>query len=129
MSLIERLTAEHNALRDALQKINELRVSQPEGRELIFKTKSMLLAHLALEDKELYPALDRLAESKVLSSSFHQEMQDISVSVLAFFKKYDQGIADGIEFARDFGQIRAMLVQRMIREETRLYPAYKSVSG
>lgn len=127
MSLIERLTAEHNALRDALQKINELRISQPEGRELLFKTKSLLLAHLALEDQELYPALDRLAENKVLASSFHQEMQDISGSVLQFFKKYDDGIKDGIEFARDFGQIRAMLVQRMIREETRLYPAYKTV--
>jgi hemerythrin-like domain-containing protein len=125
MTLIERLTSEHNALREAMEQINRLRISQPEGREILFKTKAMLIAHLALEDQELYPALDLLAANKVLASSFRQEMQEISARVLEFFKKYESGIADGFAFARDFGHIKTMLVQRMIREETRLYPAFQ----
>ena len=125
MTLIERLTSEHNALREALEQINQHRISQPEGREILFNTKAMLVAHLALEDKELYPALDLLAANKTLASSFRQEMQGITVSVLDFFKKYENGIEDGLAFARDFGHIKTMLVQRMIREETRLYPAFQ----
>ena len=125
MTLIERLTSEHNALREALEQINQHRISQPEGREILFNTKAMLVAHLALEDKELYPPLDLLAANKILASSFRQEMQGITVSVLDFFKKYENGIEDGLAFARDFGHIKTMLVQRMIREETRLYPAFQ----
>ena len=125
MTLIERLTSEHNALREALEQINQHRISQPEGREILFNTKAMLVAHLALEDKELCPPLDLLAANKILASSFRQEMQEITVSVLDFFKKYENGIEDGLAFARDFGHIKTMLVQRMIREETRLYPSFQ----
>lgn len=125
MNLVDRLTAEHNALRDALEKINQLRISQPEGKEHLFKIKTLLLGHLHREDTELYPALDRLAENKMLTSSFREEMQAISKAVLNFFSKYNESVNDPIAFARDFGQIRAMLIQRMIREETRLYPAYR----
>ena len=124
MSLIHQLSKEHEALRKALEEIRALRISSDEGRELLWKTRGLLEAHLEREDRLLYPALQALEASKVLADSFQDDMRQISVRVGTFFQTYGEGITDANQFARDFGELRAVLSHRMIREETRLYPAY-----
>ena len=126
MSLMEQLNQEHAALRSALEQIRTLGISTEEGRQLLWKTRSLLEAHLAREDGELYPALRALEDSRMLANSFQDDMKEISAKVVAFFQLYADGIADPNQFARDFGEIRAALAHRMIREETRLYPVYSA---
>ena len=54
-------------------------------------------------------------------------MDEISKQVLDFFTKYSGG-GSGIEFAKDFGTLYAILTQRVRREEKIIYEKFDTLS-
>lgn len=55
--LIARLKKEHNILVEALDSMTNLGVTIKDGQSKLYTAKEALLAHLSLEDRELYPVL------------------------------------------------------------------------
>ena len=125
--MVNRLKKEHNILVEVLDSMMKLGVTTKEGQEKLYSAKAALLAHLSLEDKELYPVLRRAAESddsvKNTLDIFAKDMEEISKTALSFFAKYAQG-GDSLEFAKELGRLLAALRNRIGREEDVLYAQY-----
>lgn len=130
--LTAQLKREHAAIMEALHRVNEKGIGKKEGVQALLGVKKLLLTHLAREDKELYPALQRAtANNPELARTIEQfvkEMTDVSEVALAFFAKYENG-GTGLSFGADYGALYARLVNRMSREETRLYSIYDRLLG
>ena len=125
--LVERLKKEHVAIVDVLNKIKEKGVGSKEGRDILRSARTALLAHLKIEDEQLYPAMKKEAETNVTLKSvlgmFARDMETISKEALSFIDKYSAG-GSGLEFAKDFGRLYMNLSQRIRKEESSLYPEY-----
>jgi len=80
--LVEDLKKDHTALVKLLDEIKVLGTASPEGKNKLQQVKTGLLAHLAKEDKELYPVLKKAAEKdaklKSLLDLFAKDMDGIS---------------------------------------------------
>ncbi|WDD98065.1 hemerythrin domain-containing protein [Thalassomonas actiniarum] len=130
--LIKALVAEHLEITQALNRVKQLGIQSQEGRDTLLAAKKGLLAHLEKEDRLLYPALNRAAQSneslKRTLAVFAADMNQVSSSALAFFDKYASD-SSGIAFAKDFGGLFATLSQRIRKEENILYKKYDEVSG
>lgn len=93
--------------------------------------KSGLNAHLLTENVRLYIYLERSLANDTTSSelihSFRKEMDDIAKVALNFLKKYETiGVDEQLasHFATDFATIGKVLVERIQKEESTLYPLY-----
>ena len=93
--------------------------------------RSGLSAHLLTENVRLYIYLDRsLAHDPINSDlirNFRKEMDDIAKVALGFLKKYETiGVDDDLaeHFSTDFATIGKVLVERIKKEESTLYPLY-----
>ncbi len=128
--LIKQLNKEHAEIEKTLNKVKELGVNTQEGQQTLMAAKDGLLAHLKKEDEELYPVLYKAAEKdeklKRTLEVFAKDMEGISKAALEFFEKYANG-GSGIEFARDFGKLLAVLSQRISKEENVLYKKYEEI--
>lgn len=126
-NLIPKLKEDHKKLVSLLNDIRSAGLNS-ENLSKLNSAKAGLLAHLALEDKSLYPPLwekaktDRNLQSKL--NLLAQDMEEVSKAVLEFFAKYEKG-GDPIEFAKDFGKIFQRLSTRIRREEESLYPEFE----
>lgn len=129
--LIESLKAEHLVIAQTLNKVKAAGINTKEGQVILLSAKKGLLAHLKKEDRELYPLLNKAAESdqnlKRTLALFANDMNDISFRALAFFDKYSAN-ASGIEFARDFGGLFATLSQRIRKEENIIYKKFDEIN-
>ena len=125
--LIDELKQQHTEIADTLRKVTSIGVTSERGQKILLAAKSNLLAHLNKEDRELYPVLQKAAESnaklKVTLELYAKDMDKISKAALEFFEKYSTG-GSGLEFARDFGKIQRALHQRIRNEESTLYKKY-----
>ena len=125
--LVDRLKKEHKILVEALDSMTTLGVTSKDGQEKLYAAKEALLAHLSLEDRELYPVLRKAAESddavKRTLDVFAKDMEEISNTALSFFAKYAQG-GDSLEFAKELGRLMGALKNRIGREEDVLYAQY-----
>ncbi len=93
--------------------------------------RTALQGHLLTENVRLYIYLDRQMSRDEVNSDlirgFRREMDGIGKTALNFLKKYE---AIGVDtelatpFARDFAAIGKVLVERIEREESTLYPLY-----
>ncbi len=102
-----------------------------EVSSMLADFKSGLSAHLLTENVRLYIYLDRsLAHDPINSDlirGFRKEMDEIAKVALGFLKKYetigvDEDLAE--HFATDFATIGKVLVERIKKEESTLYPLY-----
>ncbi|HUS33480.1 MAG TPA: hemerythrin domain-containing protein [Kofleriaceae bacterium] len=90
-----------------------------------------LLAHLALEDAHLYPALTTAAERTQLevpariARTYEHNMATISVALKAFIEKYSRDFSMA-DFRRDWVLVSQLLGDRIESEEATLYPLYTS---
>ena len=111
----------------ACNQIIVLGVTSDDGQKLLLSAKAGLLAHLEKEDKQLYPTLFKEAESdpmlKQTLDTYAEDMKGISQAALDFFGKYSSG-GDGLEFAKDFGKLLAVLSSRIRKEESVIYVKY-----
>jgi iron-sulfur cluster repair protein YtfE (RIC family) len=124
---IEEFHKDHERIAGALDEVRRLGIGSAAGREALFAARTLLLHHLELENRILYPALARHATDdpslQRLLDDFASEMEQVAAQAAAFFDRYSAA-SGGLEFARDFGRLVAELNRRIRREETLLYPEF-----
>ena len=135
MKLIPQLKGEHVEIMHAFESIKEgVSGGKAGDADLINELrelKDVLVAHLDLEDKMLYPALatSNVAEAKELGEKYSAEMLEISKVAMAFFGKYmSETIGDllkSAEFRTELDAVIAAVTKRVDAEETILYPAFE----
>lgn len=124
MTLTAVLRDEHAALIAMLEDMQRLGAAGAEGRERLRQARQAILAHLGLEERELYPALQAHPATCRLARQYAAEMAQLTPALLAFFETYAEGATDPRGFARSLDQLLAVLRQRMVREEAQLYAAH-----
>jgi len=126
--LIEELKKEHSEILAALNEIKELGILSKEGQGKLMSLEVSLLAHLEIEDEQLYPALRKEAEHsnsiKDTLDLFTMDMENVSKIVRKFFEKYSEGFS-GMEISEDFENLLAALTKRICNEEESLYEEYE----
>lgn len=103
----------------------------PAVSQQLNEFRAGLHGHLLTENVRLYIYLDRSLGHDEMNSElirgYRREMDTIGKTVLNFLKKYE---AIGVDkelatpFAKDFAAIGAVLVERIKKEESVLYPLY-----
>ena len=128
--LIDELEADHKVIADTLGKVKTLGIASEEGQKTLLAAKAGLLAHLAKEDRELYPILSKAAATdpslQRTLDMYAKDMDEISGAALGFFDKYAGG-GSGLEFAKDFGRLVGSMTQRIRKEESTLYKKYNEL--
>lgn len=125
--LIETLRAQHHEILDALTRLQSAGLGGAGAPDALQTLKGRLLAHLALEDRELYPELRRRAEQDreiaEMLRLFAADLDEVTGAATRFFADCDRGAAP-MEIARGFGALIGRLRTRIRREEEILYRAY-----
>jgi len=126
--LIEELKKEHSEIIATLNEIEKLGILSKEGQDKLISLESTLLAHLEMEDNQLYPALRKEAgHNKDLKNTldlFAMDMENVSEIVRRFFDKYSEDLS-GKELPEDFERLLAALRKRIRNEEDSLYEEYE----
>ncbi len=95
--------------------------------------KKILVAHLNLEDAELYPAFTKVKDKKIkeIAEKYSDEMILISKRTLSFFETYSHLTVDDLSqneyFKLDLNTIITIIKKRIDIEEQELYPLYSKL--
>jgi hypothetical protein len=136
MTLIATLRAQHAAVLTLVQQIEDS-IEKGDAKQVHATLKTLgvaLTTHLALEDEQLYPGLEKMAATKgsenlrTVASQFSINMGRISQSLLSFLRKYDASVSDLVVFRRDWAQVKAALASRISAEEKSLYPLFEKAT-
>jgi len=125
--LIEELKKEHSEILATLNEVKKLGILTKEGQDKLISLEVSLLAHLEMEDDQLYPTLKKEAEHnnsiKDTLELFALDMEGVSTIVREFFEKYSDGFSgmDLKELSEDFENFLAALNKRICNEEESLY--------
>lgn len=129
--LIEELKKEHSEIVAALNEVKKLGILSKEGQDKLMSLEASLLAHLEMEDDQLYPVLRKEAKhNKDLKNTldlFIMDMENVSEIVQDFFDKYSEEIS-GEEVQKDFDVLCAAISKRISNEEESLYEEYECIS-
>ncbi len=134
MNLILQLKHEHVEIMRTFESIKLGVASGKMGDsdliEELSELKNILIVHLDLEDKMLYPALVKVGgEVKKSGEKFSGEMLGISKTVMIFFDKYmKEEIADLLkssEFRKELDTVVQSVSKRVNSEEEILFPLYE----
>ena len=131
--LIEELKKEHSEILATLNEVKEIGIHSKEGQGKLMSLEVSLLAHLGIEDDQLYPTLKKEAEHnssiKDTLDLFAMDMENVSKTVLEFFEKYSEGFSgmDLKELSEDFDNFLAALTKRIRNEEESLYEEYETL--
>ncbi|MBT6995495.1 hemerythrin domain-containing protein [Candidatus Woesearchaeota archaeon] len=133
--LIKKLKKQHEDILFLFKNLN----SFIEGKDIsktncmltLLNLKSELIKHLTLEDKKLYPELDKSKDEKTRKTSkkFSNEMKGISQAAVDFFNKYSNLKVEEIEkqksFKKEIKELKEVVKVRIELEEKVLYPLYE----
>ncbi|MCP4269837.1 MAG: hemerythrin domain-containing protein [Candidatus Brocadiaceae bacterium] len=126
--LIEELKKEHAEIVATLNEVKRLGILSKEGQDKLMSVEASLLAHLEIEDDQMYPALQKEADkNKNLKNTldlFAMDMENVSKVVQDFFDKYSEELS-GDELQKDFENLYAALNKRISNEEESLYEEYE----
>ena len=126
--LIEELKKEHSEIVAALNEVKKLGILSKEGQDKLISVQTSLIAHLEMEDDQLYPILRKQAENnKDLKNTldlFEMDMENVSTIVQEFFDKYSEEFS-GEKLQEDFENLFAALSKRISNEEAALYEEYE----
>ncbi len=131
--LIEELKKEHSEILATLNEVKQLGILSKEGQDKLISLEVGLLAHLEMEDDQLYPALRKEAEHtnsiKDTLDLFAIDMENVSKIVREFFEKYAEGFSgmEPKELSEDFENLHAILTKRICNEEESLYEEYETL--
>ncbi len=125
--LIEELKKEHSEIVATLNEVKNLGILSNEGQNKLMSVEASLLAHLEIEDDQMYPTLRKEAEqNKNLQNTldlFAMDMDNVSKAVQGFFDKYSEELS-GEELQKDFENLCNALSKRISNEEESLYEEY-----
>ena len=126
--LIEELKKEHSGIIATLNEVKKLGILSKEGQDKLISVQTSLIAHLEMEDDQLYPILRKQAENnKDLKNTldlFEMDMENVSTIVQEFFDKYSEKFS-GEKLQEDFEKLFASLSKRISNEEAALYEEYE----
>jgi hemerythrin-like domain-containing protein len=131
--LIDELKKDHAAMATLLDKLKSSSVSNNEAHKILLTAKASLLAHLKKEDTQLYPVLNRAAQSdpslKRTVDFYAKGMDEITANAVQFFDKYARDDARiDLEFAKEFGNLFATISRRLRSEESTLYKEFEKLN-
>lgn len=133
--LIGKLKADHQVLLDLFGRIKRAHEAgqTAQAAALLATFRNTLQEHLLVESVRLYVYLEHAsrndAERFELVHHFRHEMGAIGKTAVAFLAKYADLAGDrqlAATFGRDLDAVGAVLVERIRREETILYPMYEA---
>ncbi len=131
-ALIEEFKKEHSEILALLNEVKQLGIHSPEGRSKLISAKEYLLEHLNKENEQLYPVLNKEAESnKELQNEldmFAIDPEQLTNVVHEFFDDYTGGDTDK-DFQINFQSLVASLNARIRNEEESLYHEYEEIKG
>ena len=126
--LIEELKKEHSGIIATLNEVKKLGILSKEGQDKLISVQTSLIAHLEMEDDQLYPILRKQAENnKDLKNTldlFEMDMENVSTIVQEFFDKYSEEFS-GEKLQEDFENLFAALSKRISNEEAAPYEEYE----
>ncbi len=129
--LIEELKKEHSEILARLNETKKLGILSEEGQEKLMSLETSLLAHLEMEDDQLYPVLKKEAKHynsiKDTLDLFAMDMESVSKIVREFFEKYSEGFS-GKEPSEDFENLFTAITKRICNEEESLYEEYETLN-
>jgi iron-sulfur cluster repair protein YtfE (RIC family) len=137
-NLIPTLKAQHQAVVKMVTTIDDAvgRKDLTSVAQTLAQLKTALLAHLELEDTQLYPELIRAAEEKKqqeiaeMAKTFANNMKHISKALNDFLGRYDGMQEVQLQkFNKDWPAIKDTLGSRVSAEETSLYKQYARLVG
>ncbi len=125
----ERLSDEHTAIEEIAAELLDQCRARPLDPVGIARTRwqlsRLLLAHLAAEDRLLYPLLEREGSAEVadLSRRMQAQMGGLADAFKAYMRDWDGGrlAADPDGFVAATRGVLSALAQRIRHEETQLY--------
>jgi hemerythrin-like domain-containing protein len=132
-SLIETLTKQHKIVLELAAELEGALEATDVARAnaLLTQLREALLAHLELEDRQLYPELERAASTlespsmQEVARGFSSNMARISEALIAFLRRYEGKAWDVARFWSDWRAIADVLKARIRAEEQTLYPLYQ----
>ena len=131
--LIEELKKEHSEILATLNEVKQFGILSEDGQDKLMSLEVSLLAHLEMEDNQLFPVLKKEAEHsnsiKDTLELFTIDMENVSKIVREFFKKYSEGFS-GVELDKlsdDFESFFTALTKRICNEEESLYEVYETL--
>jgi hypothetical protein len=128
--LIDELKKEHSEILATLNEVKKLGILSKEGQDKLTSLEVSLLAHLEMEDDQLYPAFKKEAEHNNSINDtlelFALDMEGVSKIVREFFEKYSEEFS-GDELSEDFENFLAALNKRICNEEESLYEEYETL--
>jgi hypothetical protein len=133
--LIEELKMEHSEILATLNEVKELGILSKEGQDKLMSLEVSLLAHLGIEDDQLYPVLKKEAghSSSIRDTLelFSIDMENVSQVVQEFFEKYSDGFSgmDIEKLSEDFENLHSALTKRIRNEEEFLYEEYEALNS
>lgn len=106
--------------------VPELEKDATAARSLLSKLAGKLVVHLAMEDKSLFPSLERLDNPKLNATlaTFNKEMGGIKDAFTAYVNKWGMANiikADAATFVKDTKGVFAALSNRINKENNELY--------
>lgn len=123
--LVVCLKQEHDEIKEQVAIIKERGVMTPEGFSGLLHLRNLLQNHIDHEDQDMYPCLKQAAQQdeslRSLLARFTAEMNEITVEAARFFEKYTVP-TKSLDFAHDVARLFSMITNRIITEESVLYP-------
>lgn len=139
MNLTQDLRQQHSEIMRHFNEIVRLvdkstsKDADDELLDTMVQLKNVLLAHLDLEDKLLYPkfAKSKSSEIQKLGEMFAQEMMSKTPTVLNFFVKYERtpivALKKDKDFKKSLKDLIVIISARIKIEEEILFPAFENL--
>lgn len=132
---IESLVRQHKELLDLVGEINAFdpRKDPIKIATALGRFQRVLVSHLEIEDRELYPALreftarpDAPLSLRIMAKLFFNEMESLKPEVVAFLERWNSDAisASPDKFTSGMAGIAKALAARIEREEKELYAAF-----
>tara|TARA_Y100000310_G_C20620134_1_gene782822 strand:- start:867 stop:1268 length:402 start_codon:yes stop_codon:yes gene_type:complete len=128
MDLIKELKEQHIEIRRYFESLKKLLKEKDESFiSEIKELKEIIIEHLGLEDRILYPALseNKNIEAKEAGEKFSTEMLSISKKIISFFDNCEKEMINKKNFNEEFEDIIKKVSIRVDTEEEILFPLYE----
>lgn len=106
---------------------------RPAIRAALDAFRDALVAHLTLEDQQLYPqllsAVEPRSEPARIARTFAANMQRVSAGLLDFLERHTGDAFDLFALRREWREALSVLTGRIQSEERLLYPMYDQRFG
>ena len=129
--LTKTLKAQHRAVQTMAGELERALAGKQSAavQEVLRTLQGALLAHLQLEEAQLYPSLRAWGQkdgpkSLQTVTVFSHSVPKITSAIAAFFERWINKPLDAEACARDWASVKSSLSMRIDSEETILYPLF-----